>query len=573
MANGDGGGSRGRRRTSRQTIAFGVFGVALASSAAMLVVAACSDKRPATLDEETSKVPPIPSPDGPCAPEGTTRDCHVVIGQHEGVLSCFTGSQTCTNGAWTACGSTGQTTVQSVALPGGALGSDMNVTSTAPSGVRQLSTASLSSPSGPGWDSGYDAGDAGACASNPCDPACVGWAEKVDGGITGDASTTSAWVQVDFGGTIPAGFFQKGMIDCDQKGTPCNLYQVPPYADGGDKWAACQFDTYCNPGVCSAADAASGSCLQYAANQVVPGDAGGCSGIDLTAGIPCLDTAGDGHITFTICNRGTVASPATTTLGLDVFGGASSSFPTAPPCTKNNAPNCFVTVPSIAPGQCHSVRYSEVVPNGNGNSNNCGSNLLPAGVTGNVTVLVNSNQAITECGLNVSPYNDAGVAYKGCEDNWTDLHKSGGTCQSFGKQYGTAVYQQRYIATCGYGTKPQWGLLSYNVTTPSSGGVSSTVKFQVSTAALLSDGGVPLDAGTDAGTWASVATAPSPDPTNCPMSGVSGCPKDLYTALGGRPLSNYEVLDLRVTLTPSTDLQVAPTLNSWNVTYSCPPSQ
>jgi hypothetical protein len=57
------------------------------------------------------------------------------------------------------------------------------------------------------------------------------------------------------------------------------------------------------------------------------------------------------------------------------------------------------------------------------------------------------------------------------------------------------------------------------------------------------------------------------------MSGPSPCPKNLYTALGGPPGATNEDLTLQVTLTPSPDGQVAPTLNSWQITYSCPPSE
>src|SRR5262245_45525551 len=38
-------------------------------------------------------------PGTPC-PEGATRDCHVTLGEHNGVLSCFDGVQTCDGGVW-----------------------------------------------------------------------------------------------------------------------------------------------------------------------------------------------------------------------------------------------------------------------------------------------------------------------------------------------------------------------------------------------------------------------------------------------------------------------------------------
>lgn len=35
--------------------------------------------------------------------EDEKRACHVTIGQHEGVVSCFIGIQKCVNGEWSEC--------------------------------------------------------------------------------------------------------------------------------------------------------------------------------------------------------------------------------------------------------------------------------------------------------------------------------------------------------------------------------------------------------------------------------------------------------------------------------------
>ena len=39
-----------------------------------------------------------------CA-EGEKRSCHVLLGNHEDVKSCFVGVQFCVSGKWTTCGS------------------------------------------------------------------------------------------------------------------------------------------------------------------------------------------------------------------------------------------------------------------------------------------------------------------------------------------------------------------------------------------------------------------------------------------------------------------------------------
>jgi hypothetical protein len=440
-------------------------------------------------------------------------------------------------------------TIVSIRVPGGVVAADVPSTDIGGS----VAPASLS----------IGSADSSACTANPCDPTCVGFDERpADGGITADATTTAAYFAVPFTGTVPAGFFTKGMDDCAQKGTPCQSYP-------GGRYAACQFDSLCSPGACNPADAASGSCVQYAENQALA--ATRCSGPNLTAGIPCLDnlTAQPG-LTFTICNRGSAATLVATTVGVDFFGGNSSSFPTPPPCTKNATPDCKVVVPPLKVGGCFSVRSSSMLA-GAKNADTC-RGYIPTGnnPAGNYTVVINSDEALTECALDPSPYSDGGAAstYKGCDDNWTDLHKSGGNCVGFGKTYGTVVYSQTYTASCPASTKPQWALLAYDVTTPSSGGSSSTVKLEVRTAPLLADGGT----GTFTA-FAQAALAPTPQPASCPLSGPSPCPRDLYATLGGAPAALYEVLQLQVTLTPPTNLAVAPSLDSWQVTYSCPPSQ
>jgi hypothetical protein len=521
-------------------------GIAIGSAGAISSFA-CSSTHPPVSDGSNTTAPPGTT--GPCAVDGAERECHVQLAEHGNVRTCFTGTQTCNAGLWSACGSGGMQTLSSVRLPDGVVGADSPPTQQ----PGALKPASISTGSA----------DSSACTSNPCDPTCVGFDEKPpDGGITSDASTTATYFSVPFTGTVPAGFFSKGMIDCDQKGVPCQ-----GYVDG--KYAACQFDSLCNPGPCVAADAASGSCIQYAEKQALPTTA--CPGVDLTAGIPCTDNiTSEPGMTFTICNRGSSPTLVSTSIGVDFFGGASSAFPPSPGCAKNASPDCRVMVPPLKVGGCFSVRSSSMLAGSKSLSTCQGYIPVGSGPAGNSTVVINSYQAITECGLAPSPYTDGGSAsiYKGCDDNWTDLHKSGGNCVGYGKTYGTVVYSQTYTASCPASTKPQWAWLAYNVTTPSSGGVSSTVKFEVRSAPLTADGGT----GTFTA-FSQAGLAPTPDPANCPLGGPAPCPKDLFVALGGAGAANNEVLDLKITLTPPTDLSVAPTLNSWQVTYSCPPSQ
>jgi hypothetical protein len=129
------------------------------------------------------------------------------------------------------------------------------------------------------------------------------------------------------------------------------------------------------------------------------------------------------------------------------------------------------------------------------------------------------------------------------------------------KAYGPVTYTQTYQATCPSGTMPQWGYLAYDTTTP----VSSNVSFRVRTAST--------QAGLSSAPYVGAATAQaSPDTQLCPLSGPSPCPVDLYPKLGQYDANN-PYLELSVTLNPTSDQSQSPTVNNWQLTYSCPPAQ
>jgi hypothetical protein len=177
-------------------------------------------------------------------------------------------------------------------------------------------------------------------------------------------------------------------------------------------------------------------------------------------------------------------------------------------------------------------------------------------VTVTVTYTTTANLQIPECNYN----NDWSVSKQNpalaCQNVLT-----GG--------YATRTYTQTYASSCPAGTRTQWGYLAYDATTPSDASGSSDVKFQVNTIPSPADGGTGMPTA-----WVTAANTPAAgDPALCPVSGPSPCPKDLYAALGGLPAARNQGLTLQVTLTPSPDSLVAPTLNSWQITYSCPASE
>lgn len=117
-----------------------------------------------------------------------------------------------------------------------------------------------------------------------------------------------------------------------------------------------------------------------------------------------------------------------------------------------------------------------------------------------------------------------------------------------------------YEASCPPGTVPQWGFLAHDTTTPG----DSSVEFRVSTS---KDGVVfdPLPV-----TPTAVASAGS---EVCAMGGPPPCPVSLYTALNGLPAANRKYLQLAMKILPTSDTNQTPTVNDWQVTYSCPDAE
>jgi hypothetical protein len=248
-------------------------------------------------------------------------------------------------------------------------------------------------------------------------------------------------------------------------------------------------------------------------------------------------------------------------LGVQAFSGggavdteATTASGASPPTTDT----VFTATPSVAgltPASFADGTFTVTVRGTRG----AGSTPVTANVdyvAATVTYTTTTNQQIPECNYS----NDWSVSKQNpslaCQNATT-----GG--------YATRTYTQTYTSSCPSGTRTQWAYLAYNTTTPSDVSGSSDVKFQIQTAPSLADGG----AGTPT-SWVTAADAPAAgDPALCAMGGPSPCPKDLYAALGGLPAADNPILNLQVTLTPSPDGQVAPTLNSWQITYSCPPSE
>lgn len=481
--------------------------------AAALGLGCSPDERPDYVSTEGSESVVAPGGNdvvfGKCTP-GETRVCTKKISEHEGVINCFCGTQECVDGSWGDCGGTGSITSKP------ASSSDQG------GDEPGSSTQSLSQPSS----------GAPSCKDNPCNPYCVGFDEKPASPITPSYTAGNSFEgNPDEWGNAPEGFEKKQ--DCSDGGDCRTGY---PKKCNGDptnynKFDGCQADHNCNM--------ATGKCDRNGPGWKWPASV--CPGVDLTAGPACHNGTNDG---FPLCNRGNTAVPAGTTIKSVINTGNWLQFAACP--LNPSGTTCSITLAApLGAGQC--VRIVA--------GTHCNWN-------GNGVVYVNSNQGVAECGM-PQPSPPTNVTAPGCSNNWSDV-KKGSVCQTYSTGgHTTKVVSETYEAVCPSGTHPQWDRLVFASTTP----VGTSVRFAVQTATAAS----PTTFAPATPTVA--ATAPTTHPANCTTGGPSPCPVDLYTVLGGTPAAHHPNLKLTVTLNPSQDAQSAPSLSSWQVTYSCPPKE
>jgi len=120
----------------------------------------------------------------------------------------------------------------------------------------------------------------------------------------------------------------------------------------------------------------------------------------------------------------------------------------------------------------------------------------------------------------------------------------------------------------------QWGYLTWNSTIPTAAdGTKGSITFAASLEKTSAPATPPTPYLVLGGTG-----APLNGPAVCPMAGALGCPRDIWGAVGGPPNAFAEKMLLRISIRPTCDLAASPcrgtttpTLNSWNVTFSCVP--
>jgi len=372
--------------------------------------------------------------------------------------------------------------------------------------------------------------DAGPCQNNPCDPYCQDYEEVpgADAGYQVVPEVTTVWNAGSFDDLLdglPGGFVNKGIK------TPCNTT------------LDCQFDSHCLPSgsngiTCD--DGAAKCCMAWK-----PEEYGNCTPDrpDISVGLACEKP--DGTRIIPICNRGD--APITSTVRIYIFPGNSTQFPL---CTPDNSPDiCYYNATPanpILPGRCVEAT-------------SCGAFLPGNGVR---TVQVNGPAN----GPGNLPDNPNYIQECACENNWTvwkGTNKSPCTPVQI-YQANPIVKNLTYQGICPAGTRVQWQYLTWDTTTP----LDSNVKWDARVA--TTSAGLSLAAYVALGT---AKATPAPNTQICSMAGPAGCPINLFNALGGSPTANSEFLELQITMNPTSDQKQGSKVNTWQISYTCPPSQ
>lgn len=384
----------------------------------MAVLLGCGHERPDSLDTSVL-YDGFPHKGGtPVAcDEGATKCCFATLGVHNGVTSCYRGTQVCRDGTWGPCQD--GTVVKSAAPPAGARVMSLNgsvscddnpcdptcqvfegtpetaLTAAAPASetswvagtIQDLESANwppglfemgLNEPCQSGLDCQYDQ----YCYQPQTDPACAhdkcttgpALASTCDACVSAvcaqqPACCTGAWTEacVDAVGEVCGSFcpatgtcahdacLSGGPLDssCD----PCvaEICALDPDCCTGawDNHCVAKVGAVCNRTCLPPA----GDCRQYSPYEANPS----CAALpDLTAGVPC-------GTTIPICNRGAVTVPAHAT-SFFYFPGMSASNNTFATCEvspslQNTAQRCVVDV-AIPPGECRNVACSALGNNG-----------------------------------------------------------------------------------------------------------------------------------------------------------------------------------------------------------------
>jgi hypothetical protein len=200
---------------------------------------------PSVLDAQAARVPLAPA----CV-EGAVEPCSEVLGEHDGIVSCYAGTRTCQGGSFGAC------------LGGESYEVTRGEATASAAGLRPLALSS-----------------AADCTDNPCNSFCREFTEAPPKGLVPDvdesAPPPTSWITGNLSDYPP-----EWVVIGNQE--PCQV--------AGD----CQFDTACtdpSPGSCSHSVCAAGEALAVGCNRcadsVCAQNADCCASAPACAHDPC----------------------------------------------------------------------------------------------------------------------------------------------------------------------------------------------------------------------------------------------------------------------------------------------
>ncbi|MBM4357037.1 MAG: hypothetical protein FJ096_02905 [Deltaproteobacteria bacterium] len=266
---------------------------------------------------------------------------------------------------------------------------------------------------------------------------------------------------------------------------------------------------------CDGVKKGAGDCVEWEA----PDTDAKCADFELGVGLTCSD---GGTPIIPICNTGSKEAPSG--IPLAIMPKSSSYFGTNPGKLPG-AKYCF-TDAAIPAGECRNVKSCNVVD---------GDEVM-------VNPSTNASYNKDEC-------------YKG--DNWGFYYaKTCGYPPNCPGGYLDTTKTESYETTCDAGQTPQWSFLSWDATTPA----DTEISFRVRTASTKS--------GLSSANWVSVSTKSTKASPDCSASGPAPCPIDLYDLLGKKD-AQLKFLELEVFFDINGDKKKSPTLETWQISYTC----
>jgi hypothetical protein len=479
--------------------------------------------------------------------------------------------------------------------------------------------------------SGAPDASAPICASDPCNPGCLGWNQGT--AVSSAGGTGGTIIGVTGFGQINNGQIKKLLLDNLNTGRKCDDFASPGLPSS---YYNCQVDTYCSM-VQLGGD---GNCHQFAPGGVQGTDLrsmGTNTGLDVTIGPGCSDRESDKYRYFPICNRGVGTIAAGTIIRVKYYS-PNAAFDPCPnnTCTAAAGYDCSMKVGDtvakngststaglpLLPGQCQLLDTQEagMAPGGAACSQPNGDKWLFANCDGATTGITEGTMTmkagVGPTGVTGAPDNEPTTApgILGCANNWTD-HSSNNNPPSCGVAGQNAVsLYSNYHAICPTGTGPVWNKLIYDTTCPKNASGTSEVFFEAATApdvagapgvlspyyeiaeAQANNGGTAYTIGavtlgrdpeqcsftlpfaqTPGYSWGTCTNAaPGPSPNCCPKDfsdqftrGVAQTPFPGAGAVAGAKIAQGEWLSLHIVIKATPDNKKDASLNSYSLSYQC----